>query len=185
MMDATMLPVPRQHDTREENEKIKKGEVPEAWKDNPRKLAHKDMDAACTQKGGERFFGYKDHVKTGEVTKLIHDYRETSASVHDVKPAPEMIRKADEALHADGAYIGPPMAGKLKEEGHIHERGSGGQPLTGKQMECNRIKSKIRTRMKHPFAFIEKSLGAFIIVCRGNTQPASNRNDESRFPAHP
>ncbi|NJN24259.1 MAG: transposase [Acaryochloridaceae cyanobacterium RL_2_7] len=35
IIDATLIPVPIQRNTREENEQIKRGEIPEIWNDNP------------------------------------------------------------------------------------------------------------------------------------------------------
>ena len=47
--DASFVQVPRQRNTREENQKIKDdGKAPEEWSDN--KKSHKDTDASWTQK---------------------------------------------------------------------------------------------------------------------------------------
>jgi hypothetical protein len=42
-VDATFVETPRQRNSREENEKIKNGEIPEEWKkpENADKLAHR------------------------------------------------------------------------------------------------------------------------------------------------
>jgi transposase len=45
IIDATVVEAPRQHNTDEEKRDIKEGKVPGDWKDNPAKLAQKDMDA--------------------------------------------------------------------------------------------------------------------------------------------
>jgi IS5 family transposase len=37
MVDATIVPVPRQRNSREENDAVKAGETPEAWEKNPAK----------------------------------------------------------------------------------------------------------------------------------------------------
>jgi len=50
MADATIVETPRQRNSREENEQIKAGEVPEDWKENPNKLRQKDVDAAWLKK---------------------------------------------------------------------------------------------------------------------------------------
>ncbi|MFO0507439.1 MAG: transposase [bacterium] len=83
MADATIVETPRQRNSREENEQIKAGEVPEDWKENLNKLRQKDVDAAQLKKNGETFYGHKDHIKADIKTKLITDYEVTSASVHD------------------------------------------------------------------------------------------------------
>ena len=64
MVDASFVEVPRQRNKKEENEKIKAGDGDELWNDKPKKKRQKDIDARWTQKGGEKFYGYKDHIKS-------------------------------------------------------------------------------------------------------------------------
>ena len=54
ILDASIVPVPRNHNTRDENAAIKNGEVPEDWADKPAKRAQKDLDARWTKKHGKR-----------------------------------------------------------------------------------------------------------------------------------
>src|SRR5882757_5394050 len=51
MVDATIVPVPKQRNTREENEAVKAGLTPEDWK--PAKTRQKDKDARWTKKHGK------------------------------------------------------------------------------------------------------------------------------------
>ena len=55
IIDASFVEVPRQRNSREENKKIKNNEIPEDWKDKPRKLSQKDTDARWTKKGNQSF----------------------------------------------------------------------------------------------------------------------------------
>ena len=59
MVDATIVAVPRQRNSRDENEQIKSGTTPEGWKKRPSKNRQKDKDARWTKKHGRSFFGYK------------------------------------------------------------------------------------------------------------------------------
>ena len=65
IIDATFVDVPRQRNRRDENDKIKNGEIPEEWEkpENAAKKAQKDTDARWAKKNNETHFGYKDHVK--------------------------------------------------------------------------------------------------------------------------
>lgn len=45
ILDASIVPVPRNHNTRDENAAIKKGETPEDWENKPAKRNQKDVDA--------------------------------------------------------------------------------------------------------------------------------------------
>jgi IS5 family transposase len=62
MVDATIVPVPAQRNSRDENEAVKAGRIPEAWDNKPAKLRQKDRDARWTKKHGKSFFGYKNHM---------------------------------------------------------------------------------------------------------------------------
>ncbi len=65
IVDASFVDVPRQRNSREENEKIKKGEIPSEWEkeEYKHKRAQKDVDARWTKKNDETHFGYKNHVQ--------------------------------------------------------------------------------------------------------------------------
>jgi hypothetical protein len=45
IIDASIVQVPRQRNTREENKQVREGNVPEDWKNKPNKLEQKDLDA--------------------------------------------------------------------------------------------------------------------------------------------
>lgn len=44
----------------------------------------------------------------------------------------------------------------------ICEKGYRGHPLTEAQKESNRIKSKVQSRVKHVFGFMERSMGGLV-----------------------
>jgi IS5 family transposase len=172
MVDATIVEVPRQRNSREDNARIKQGETPPAWKEQPRKLAQKDVTARWTKKNHATFYGYKDHLKITEQTKLIADYRVTPANVPDGVLLPELVGEAERGrrLHADSGYAGRPIAAHLAAHGVIncvHEKGEAQRPLSDEQKQSNRTKSRIRARVEHPFAFMEQSLGGLYQRCIG------------------
>ncbi len=47
IIDASIVSAPKQRNSREENDALKRGETPEAWKDKPAKLRQKDTEAAA------------------------------------------------------------------------------------------------------------------------------------------
>ncbi|MEK7762983.1 MAG: IS5 family transposase [Nitrospirota bacterium] len=168
LIDASFVEVPIQRNSREENKQIKEGEIPNEWKEKPNKLEQKDTDARWTKKNGESYYGYKDHVKADEKSKLIDTYTVTDASVHDSQETEPLLTEADKGqpLHADSAYSGEPVAQVVEKKemvNQIHEKGYRNNPLTEEQKENNRIKSKTRARVEHIFGFIENSMnGSFI-----------------------
>ena len=45
IIDVTLVPVPKQRNSREENKEIKAGRMPEGWDENPERMRQKDLDA--------------------------------------------------------------------------------------------------------------------------------------------
>lgn len=169
IIDASFVEVPRQRNTREENKQIKQGEIPPEWIDKPNKLSQKDTDARWTKKNGVSYYGYKNHAKCDEKSKLITGYEVTDASVHDSQPTYGLLNKDDENqdFYADSAYVGEELHQKLiaqkKVTLKIIEKGYRNTPLTKEQEADNKVKSKTRVRVEHIFGFVENSMnGSFI-----------------------
>ena len=69
MVDATLVNVPIQRNSKEENKQIKAGETPEDWSES--KCRQKDADARHTKKRKKSFFGYKNHANVDAEHKII------------------------------------------------------------------------------------------------------------------
>ncbi len=156
IVDASIVEVRRQRNSREENKQIKNGDIPDEWKDDPDKLRQKDIDARWTKKNGQNFFGYKNHVKVDSDSKLITEYQVTPANMHDSEAMGDLLNKADEGqeLYGDSAYTGPKckkLIRKMKMKNKIHEKGYRNNPLSEKSKMRNQKKSKVRARVEHIF----------------------------------
>jgi IS5 family transposase len=161
IIDASFVDVPRQRNSRADNETIKNGEVPESFTKNENVREQKDVDARWTKKNKEVHYGYKDHVKADAQTKLIEEYVVTDASVHDSQAVKELVEEGDGQLWADSAYTGKPVEGVLGEKNiasKIHEKGYRNRPLTEEQKLSNRAKSTIRVRIEHIFGHMTNSM---------------------------
>ena len=170
LVDATFVDVPRQRNSREENKKIKSGEVPEEWQtpENVHKLAQKDTDARWTKKGNETHYGYKDHVKVDKESKVIVDFSVTSANVHDVNEFEGIIDGDDKEAWLDSAYASEEHVARIKEKHpdiilHICEKGYRNAPLTEQQKQSNREKAKVRARVEHVFGYMTRFMGGITI----------------------
>jgi IS5 family transposase len=164
IVDASIVPVPRQRNTREENERIKAGKPPEDWDGKPHKKRQKDVDARWTKKHGKNHYGYKNHVNIDRRHKFIRDYEVTDASVHDSQALDDLIDADNTSsdLWGDSAYRSAETERSLGEKGyrsHIHHKGKRGKPLTRRQTKANKTRSKIRVRVEHVFGFQERSMG--------------------------
>ena len=98
MVDATIVPVPKQRNSRDENEDVKAGKTPRAWKKDPSKNRQKDKDARWTKKHGKSFYGYKNHVNADARHKLIRQYDVTDASVHDSQKFDGLLNKTTKPI---------------------------------------------------------------------------------------
>lgn len=172
LVDASFTIAPRQRNTREENEKIKKGEGNDLWNDQPNKKKHKDIDARWTKKNGEKYYGYKNHAKVDSRSKFIKKFAVTDASVHDSQALNDLLDKSDKGqpLFADSAYTGDKqkkIIRKYRLKNKVHEKGYRGKPLTDKQKAKNQVKSKTRVRVEHVFGFMEQSMNGLMVKSVG------------------
>jgi IS5 family transposase len=163
--------VPRQRNNRKENEQLKEGQVPETWQDNPAKLRQKDTDAKWLKKNGENYFGYKNHVKVDEKSKLICNYEVTDASVHDSQPLDDLLDQKDknQRLHGDSAYRSDEIEKKLRKKkitSRIHEKGYRGSPMTKAVVKRNTQRSRVRARVEHVFGTMQTSMGGIFARTR-------------------
>lgn len=163
IVDASFVDVPKQRNSREENQHIKDGAKPERFEKNPNVGCQKDIDARWTSKNGEKHFGYKDHVTVDNAHKLIRDYEVTSAEVHDSNVFEDILAEnTSKAVWADSAYRSEEHELILDEMGyrsHVHKKGKRGKPLTSREEKANKRKSKTRVRVEHVFGSISNEQG--------------------------
>jgi len=172
IIDATLIPVPIQHNSSEENANIKQGEPPAAWSEQPHKCAQKDTDARWTKKNNKSHYGYKDHINIDAQHKFIRVHRVTDASVHDSQMFASVLdidNESDE-IWADSAYASRDREEVLALLGYtsqIHQRGYRNHPLTSEQKASNREKSRVRARVEHVFGDWVTRMGGKLVRCIG------------------
>jgi IS5 family transposase len=194
IVDASFVEVPRRRVIKEsevkdaekmlenENISITLGSPPEPEAEyidvlpNDKKTKHilsqVDFDARFTQKGGQWYFGYKDHVVVCPVTKMIIGYDVTSAETPDCKVFLQFIDEKTVAVWADSAYMSEDIIKKLREINpdisiHIINRAYRNKPLTEEQKQENRLISKIRARCEHVFGYMTMSMAGMKLNCIG------------------
>lgn len=178
IIDASIIPVPRQRNKREENEAIKAGETPKAWNKKPAKLRQKDVDARWTVKNHENFYGYKNHINADKAYKLIRRYHVTAASLHDSCAFDDVFDGNNTAkdVWADSAYRSKEREEELKACGyrsHIHHKGARGHPLSPAKQAVNTRRSRTRARVEHVFG-IQAQMGGKLLRSIGGTRARAN-----------
>ena len=168
IIDASIVAVPVQRNSREENDQIKRGEIPEAWADEPAKRRQKDTEARWTKKHGKSHYGYKNHVGIDRKHKLIRRYQVTDAAVHDSQVIEELLSSDNTAkdVWADSAYRSKDIEAKLKARkltSRIHRKGYRNHPLQDWEKAVNRRRSRFRARVEHVFGAQQNDMGGTLV----------------------
>ncbi len=182
IIDASIVAAPKQRNTNGEKAEIKAGRIPDAWKDNPAKLAQKDRDARWTVKfskakpsddGSPRIdlavpaFGYKNHIGIDRRHGLIRTWAATDAARHDGAQLPILVSKANTASNvwADTAYRSKANEKHLADNGlrsQIHRKKPPSRPMPTNIARANGAKSKIRAAVEHVFARQKGPMGLVV-----------------------
>ena len=154
IIDASIVPVPKQRNSREENKKIKNDEKPENW--SKAKARQKDTDARWTKKNGVNYFGYKNHISVDDKHKLIRAWYVTAANVHDSQVFEELIDEDNSRrdVYADSAYRSVKSLEILDQKrmrAQIQRKGCRNKKLSEWEKQGNKTRSKIRSRIEHVF----------------------------------
>jgi len=101
IIDAGIVQAPKQRNSREENARIKQGEIPQDCEEA--KKRQKDIDAQWSKRNGKRYYGYKNHVNKH---KLIRTDPVKDASVHESNVFDELLKESNTSaeVYADSAY---------------------------------------------------------------------------------
>ena len=175
IMDASIVQAPRQRNTRDENARIKEGERPASFDENPSKGRQKDTDARWVTKHKTRHFGYKNHINVDAQHKLIRQYTVTHAATHDSQAIDDLLDEdnTNKDVYGDSAYRSAAIKERLESQGYrdrIHRKGVRSHPLSERDQQTNRNKSKVRARVEHVFgrqAQFACHLGAALLRCIG------------------
>lgn len=168
IVDASIVEVPRQRNTKDENKQVKEGEVPQDWQENPNKLRQKDVEARWTKKNAQNYYGYKNHINVDPAYKIIRKFAVTPASQADITCLNDLLdeNNPDKKIWADSAYRSEAVEAQLKENGYesrIHFKPKKGGWIKSEEKRWNYRYSKIRVRIEHVFGFITNTMkGSFV-----------------------
>jgi IS5 family transposase len=184
IVDASLVPAPKQRNTDGEKEAIKAGKSAlETWPDEPNKAAQKDVSARWTLKLGGKVrhrpdgaplpmiavpvFGCKSHISIDRRFGFIRESAVTSASAADGRMLRRLVsvENTGSEVWADSAYRsrsdGKWLAGKMLTS-RIHRRKPAGKPMPQATARANAMKSSTRARIEHVFAHQKNRFGLFV-----------------------
>jgi len=159
IIDATLVPAPKQHFTKGDKEILEQNAVPVDWK--PAKRRQKGLDASWTKKHGKSYHGYKFTVSVDRKHKFIRQWIADTAKVHDSQHLEAVLDdwNTSAEIYPDKGYIGAEREERLREQGfrpHIQRKGRPGKPLSPRQEGRNRRIAKVRARVEHVFAAVSQ-----------------------------
>lgn len=168
VIDARIVEVPKQRNTRAENATIKDGLMPADWDNQPAKKVQKDIEARWTQKNGKNYYGYKNHIAIDVKHKFIRGYDVTAAHVHDSQCFESLLdgKNSIRTVYADSAYRSDEHERLLKRRrfmSRVHHRAWKDQALTRRQQKENQVRSRIRARVEHVFGHQVKAMRQTIV----------------------
>lgn len=184
IVDASLVPAPKQRNTDAEKAAIKAGKsAAEIWPDEPNKAAQKDTNARWTLKVGGKVryrpdgtplpmiavpvFGYKSHISIDRRFGFIRESAVTAASAADGRMLKQLVTTGNTSseVWADSAYRSQKnekwLAGKMLTS-RIHRRKPAGKPMPQATARANARKSSIRAAVEHVFAHQKNRFGLFI-----------------------
>ncbi|MFC3722056.1 transposase [Neoaquamicrobium sediminum] len=184
IVDASLVPAPKQRNTEGEKAAIKAGKLAaQIWPDEPNKAAQKDTDARWTLKIGGKIrhrpdgtplpqialpvFGYKSHIAIDRRYGFIRESAVTSASEADGRMLKRLVTtdNTSSEVWADSAYRSRKnekwLASKMLVS-RIHHRKPQGRSMPQHVARANARKSSIRAAIEHVFAHQKTRFGLFI-----------------------
>lgn len=122
------------------------------------KGSYHDDEAGTTKKGNQWYRGYKLHTGTDTHSRIIHSVTVTPANRSDGSQFDALLHGKEQAVFADKAYYSEERKSMLRKSGKfcgILDRAHLGKPLTNRQQQRNRKKSRVRSFVEHPYNIIK------------------------------
>lgn len=130
----------------------------------------RDPEMHQTKKGNQYYFGMKAHVGADSKTGIVHSIAATAANVHDGHLLPDLLHGKETRVWGDSAYQGHRdliVARAPNALDFTNRRGSSKRPLSEAQKSINRTKSRVRSRVEHPFNVVKRLWGFSKVRYRG------------------
>ena len=132
-----------------------------------------DTDARWVRKGGKSMFGYKQHTLVDD-NGLVMVVETTAANQHDSQPMLKLLDKAaikpGSRVYGDKAYCSQKHREALKSRGiknGIQDKAVKNKPLTQRQLQRNRLITKVRYVVERTFGSQARWFGSKFLRYRG------------------
>jgi len=133
----------------------------------------RDEEASFTKKHGRTHHGDKGHIAC-DLSGIVTDYRFTTAKEHDSKRIDELTTAERTAVFADSAYSSRARRAELEDrgviDGVIYKKNRGQSTLWDWQVRWNKLVSRLRAKVEHPFGMMKHQLGCRRVRYRGRSR---------------
>ncbi len=148
----------------------------EAPSSTKNKAKARDPEMKQTKKGNEWHFGMKAHIGVDHQSKLVHSIVATAANVHDSQVLGDLLHGDEQVVWGDSAYVGQTdviQACAPSAVDRTQLRAGRNKPLTARDRQWNRSRSRIRARVEHPFRIMKCQFGFVKVRYRGIAKNAN------------
>lgn len=132
----------------------------------------RDPDMYQTKKGNQWYFGMKMHIGTDDAFGLIHSISTTSANVHDIVVADQLLHGKEQRVWGDAGYLGigqRPEHQDRKVDWQIAMRPGKRAKLAEADpaAKLEQLKASVRAKVEHSFFYIKQIFGYNKVRYRG------------------
>ena len=143
------------------------------------KSGKRDPEMHQTRKGNQWYHGMKIHSGVDAGSGYVHTITATSANVHDIDEAVNLIREDDEVMYGDSGYSGMSKRPEVVNDEHLSEieyrtnihpgslKTSNAYKGINWEKEIENRKSSTRCKVEHPFLIVKRQFGYVKVVYRG------------------
>lgn len=124
----------------------------------------RDPEMHQSKKGNQWYFGMKLHIGVDSHSGLVHSASVTAGNVHDSQELPNLLHGEETRVYGDSAYRGENQRERLKDtapnaKDFTNKRAYKNRPLSDADMQTNRRKSAVRSKVEHAFLTLKRIWG--------------------------
>jgi IS5 family transposase len=131
------------------------------------RTGERDPEMHQTKKGNQWHFGMKVHIGVDKDSGLIHSVETTSANVHDINRAAQLLHGEEEVVYGDAGYQGIEKRAEMARKSstfRVAMRPGKRRVLPdtpdGRLLDLiETAKAHIRAKVEHPFRVIKQQFG--------------------------
>lgn len=143
------------------------------------RTGQRDPEMHQTKKGNQWYHGMKVHVGVDAGSGYVHSVTATSANVHDICEAANLVRDDDTVVYGDSGYSGLPNRDDIRNDAHLSQieyrtnlrpgstRPSKKHPFMDWDRRIENRKSSVRSKLEHVFQLVKQFFGYSKVVYRG------------------